>query len=481
MKKIGLIIFLFLIPISFAAEIQPDYWSETLEPGALTTKNFNLTFINESCTKQINGTASSWIIGLPETISSSGVSELKNYPVSIQVPNNVPSGTYSAYVYYCDKKLLEISISIPRTGEAGGQCNLIVTILGSKTRGKSMSFDIRDTSYNPKDATIYITRADGTTERLDCPGGFCSWLIPPTEEGPIIVRTVVIGCNPVTKQIDLTGELIKNETESEVSGGKITITGPTEASLGEDFQFLIIGKSQPLQWVNIQIVGPGGYTFSGTTNSYGIVVDSSNKIFGTDIKPDKSGDYTLFANREGYAPAEFHFSIVRKECPYECCLPGVYIEKQCNMGYQCVDNKCQPIQKPKIKIKCSPENPLVGTQIVCNVLDNNNNLIQTGITGKLKYDGIEDTLIFSNGTVSFSIDKPTKFILEVPDVLGFQGDTYTSATVAPPIPWLIIVIIFSAIVFVIILILALRRRGSSKFEIEIESPKIETEKTVTER
>jgi len=483
MKKIGLITFLLLFPIALGATINPNSWSVTLEPGAYTSKLFNLTFTNESCKRIINGTASAWIVGLPENIDTTGVLQMTNYPIGIRVPDNVPSGSYDANVYYCDKKLLDIDITIEKAGQPS-ECNLIVTILGSKVRGKSMSFDVRDTNYNPKDATIYITRADGTTERIDCPAGFCSWLVPPTEEGPIIVRTVVVGCNPVTKQIDLAGELVKNETGgTEISGGKITITGPTEASLGENFQFLIIGKSQPLQWVNIQIVGPEGYTFSGTTNSYGIVVDSSNKIFGTDIKPDKVGDYTLFANREGYAPAEFHFKLIRKECPHECCPPGEYEPKPCPTGYECKNNKCVPIVKPKMRIKCSPENPLVFDTITCKVYDPNNNLIEGGLTGKLKYNGFEDTLIFSDGTVNFSIDKAVKFIVEVPDALGFEGTTYTGYVRTPPIPWLMIVLIVVGIVFVMILIWAIRRRGkgSPEFKIELESKPETVEKVVTER
>jgi len=484
MKKIGMITFLLMFPIVLAANISPDTWSVTLEPGAYTSKNFNLTFVNESCTRIINGTASSWIIGLPESVNATGVLQLTNFPIGIQVPDNVPSGTYYANIYYCDQKLLDIDISIPQTGQPGSQCNLIVTILGSKMRGKSMSFDVRDTNYNPKDATIYITRADGTTERIDCPGGFCSWLIPPTEEGPIIVRTVVAGCNPVTKQIDLAGELIRNETEgTEISGGKITITGPTEASLGEDFQFLIIGKSQPLQWVNIQIVGPGGYTFSGTTNSYGIVVDSSNKIFGTDIKPNKVGDYTLFANREGYAPAEFHFKLIKKECPYECCPEGEYVEKPCPEGYQCKDFKCSPIIKPRMKITCTPKNPIVLDTISCKIIDQDNKLISEDVEATIKYDGTQDTILFSSGIANFSISKPAKVTIEVPDLLDYKGTTYTMNVSAPPVPiiWIILIIAIIAITVLLIVLIRRRGKGSPEFKIELESKPETVEKVVTER
>jgi len=486
MKRLLYIIPIFLLITSVkAATINPTTWSLQMNPGDYATQYFDISISNETCEKIVDATYSwveDWIIGFPEKIESTGNLTITNIPITLHVPKDTIQGLYTANVTYCNSTL-EISIQVLGLPEQPGQCNLIVTILGSKVRGKSMSFDIRDTQYNPKDATIYITRADGTTERLDCPAGFCSWLVPPTEEGPIIVRTVVAGCSPVTKQIDLAGELAQNQTETEISGGKITITGPTEASLGENFQFLVIAKSQPLQWVNIQIVGPEGYTFSGTTNQYGIVVDSSNKVFGTDIKPDRLGDYTLFASREGYSPAEFHFRLIRKACPYECCEEGEFEPKACPVGYECINNKCEPIKKPKFQIKCNPETPLVYDEITCELTNPDGVRIMDTVQGTLRYGDKEETVIFTDGYTNFTIPTPTKFIVEVPDALGFEGNSYTGQVLAPSIPWkwLIVGFVIFIVVIIIVIVLFRKKGGAEGHEILLESPTPSVEKITHEK
>ncbi|MHA1866383.1 MAG: COG1470 family protein [Candidatus Heimdallarchaeaceae archaeon] len=472
MKKLMFLALLLIPQVAFAISIQPTEWSETITAGETITKFFNITLTNETCTLSTSGLVSTWLYSLPTSFDVSGTLTLR-LPITISVPSDTPGGTYTGTISYCDSN---ISLSIGVQGTQGAQCNLIVTILGSKERGKAMSFDVRDTNYNSKDATVYITRSDGTVERIDCTGGFCSWLIPPVEEGPIIARIIVANCSPVTKQIELTGEVVSNETqEQEVSGGKITIVGPTEVSTAENFQFLVIGKNKPLNLAEVSIVGPEGYTFSGTTNNYGIIIDSSNKVYGTEIKPDKVGEYTIFIDREGYAPTSFNFKLIRKECPYQCCIDSEYERKECEAGYECKNNRCVPIVKPKMKISCEPSRPIIFDNVTCVIRDENGNRISQNLRANFQYGNFNETLLFSNGVASFSADQAGMFKITVPDTAEYSGDTYSSMVEVPSWVswWWVAIVIIVVIIIVIVLLIRRKGGGGPKVILESKTPTVE--------
>jgi len=467
--------------VSATATIYPDSWTETnIQPGKTVTKLFNMTFYNEvdevcdrGFTSGSNAFLTAWLQNsLP--YSFDGNTTIKNFPVTIIIPSDMTSGTYSGSFEYCNAT---IPVSITVSGTSTAQCNLIVTILGGKERGKAISFDIRDSNYNAKDATVYITRADGTTEMLSCAGGYCTWLIPPVEPGPIVTRFIVADCSPMTRQIDLTGSL--TNTTSEVSGGTITVAGPTEASLGETYQFLIIGQSQPLKNSDISIVGPSGYTFSGTTNQYGIIVDSTLKVYGTEVKPDKAGDYTIFIKREGYAPKTYVFKLVRKECPNECCPEGEFISKECTAGNNCVSNKCVPIEKPIMSISCSPKNPNQFEEIKCQLTDTSGSLITGNTQGKLTQGtSIDESIIFTDGVYALSqgFSDPGNFQITAPETVSYKAASYSSTINAPQIPWTIIIIALVGFIVIIIIILWLRRKhGSSPGGEHLETPGVDIE------
>jgi hypothetical protein len=166
----------------------------------------------------------------------------------------------------------------------------------------------------------------------------------------------------------------------------------------------------------------------------------------------------------GYNPANVEFEVVREECPFECCVNQSYIDKLCPSGYNCVNNKCQQIVKPKIQVKCSPENPIVFDEVSCLLLDSNNNTLASLVTGKLKYDGKEEDLIFSNGTAEFKPNSPGKFTISIPDVLDYSGTTYTVNVLTPSVPWLWIGIVAVSFAVIIIVIWIIKKRKKVKKE-----------------
>jgi len=310
-------------------------------------------------------------------------------------------------------------------------------------------------------------------------------MIPLNEPGPLVVNIEVPGCLPVTQEVQLTGQAIGNATGGLIltSGGGLTITAPTTVSLGESFQILITTPNGPEQWVNVRIVGPEGYTFTGTTDQYGIVRDSYNKIFGVDIKPEKTGVYQVFANKEGFSPTQFTIEVIKKECPFECCPENSgYQIKLCEAGYEC--NKkgeeyvCEPIQKPYMRVTCDPKYPRPMDEIKCTVVDENGNKLEYDFAGTLMYGNENKTLLFKSGEASFSLDKPGEYRVIVPDSFGYEGDTFRGEVTTPRIPLLLIILLVVVILIVFLIIILKLRKGGKKESLDIvlekKPPSIET-------
>jgi hypothetical protein len=443
-------------------------WELTLKTGESKTEYFNIS-LNNTCSIQRED-AGYWVIA-PEVISGS----ITNLPLTIQVPLNETPRTVSGKIKYCDYEI-PITLTIISSSTVSN-CPAYLSIYGKTIAGKTIRFDIRDSNNyrikNPDTAISIESTETGALYSIDCSTGSCSWEIPEEEKGTLIVEVVAPGCNnTLTKEIELK------------MMGNLVISAPKKVSLGEDFYIFIYDPAKgPVKYASVQVLGPTGEPFSGKTSENGILYDEALiKRYGIDIKPEKEGKYQIYANMIGYNPANVEFEVVRKECPFECCVNQSYVDKLCQSGYECVNNKCQQIVKPKLQVKCSPENPIVFDEVSCLLLDSNNNTLATSVTGKLKYDEKEESLVFSNGTAEFKPNSPGKVTISVPDVLDYSGTTYTVNVLAPSVPWLLIGIVLLIIVIIIVIFFILKRRKGVKGpEIELESTPATVEKVVTER
>ena len=101
-------------------------------------------------------------------------------------------------------------------------------------------------------------------------------------------------------------------------------------------------------------------------------------VFGKDVKIGETGVFQIFAKKEGYKTDQKTISIVRTDCPHECCPEGEYTSKTCQAGFDCKENKCSAIAKPAMKVECTIE-PYQFDAITCQVKDNAGNLIPGNI------------------------------------------------------------------------------------------------------
>jgi len=465
MKRLTLtlaVLLILAIPTVNAATISPSSFSLSLKEGQSETKLINISVNNETCNLQLTGDTEYFnIYGLPNSISGTGT--ITNIPITIQAKTGSPSGSYSLGISYCDASL-DVSVNINQTGA----CKIIFNILGSKEPGKTMAFELLDCDYYPKDGNIYVTRSDGTTERIECSGGFCTWVIPPTEEGPLIVRAVVPGYAPVTRQVTLTTPA--NITQN--VGGSLMITAPTSIAPNENFQILITSKNGPEPFVQVQVIGPEGYTFTGMTDNYGIVRDSSQKIFGVGIKLDKEGIYNVFAKKEGYEPANFVITVERKDCPYECCLPGTYKEKACPTGYECKQKDdgsyyCSKIELPEIDIVCRPEKPVAGDRVTCSIYDENGNKLNLSGEGRVITDDEEIAINFNDGVASFTYSKPTEFEVKFKPE-GYEEGVYRGEIYPAKVPIWLFITVGGILVFILFFVWTLGRKKRKETVTKLE-------------
>ncbi|MFQ6068010.1 MAG: hypothetical protein ACE5KD_00545 [Candidatus Bathyarchaeia archaeon] len=498
MKKILLVslAFLFLIPNVLSVATKESLES-TIPEGGWYKETFVLEDDNPGetpCPLVLTGDFSVYdeIVNVPSELDLNETTQ--TIDVIITIPTDSPLTSYHGDIYYCNA---DIDVDIDISGTIKEEAKCIDTIkfrwYPSKPNpgAKMMFYVFNESSGNTVNAIItvksFIPENPEVTVMCEKDGYCEDYEIPLNEKG-IMLHIEVPGCGikePV--DVSLSEEVITNETITWGEGGaEISIYGPVKVNLGENYQFLVVGENRPLKLVDIKVVGPEAYSFVGTTSDMGLIVDSSLKVFGTEVKPGIIGDYTIFAELEGFTPNEFHFSVVREECPHDCCEDDSYKAKACPTGFQCVDNKCEEITKPKLTVKCEPEEPFFGEEISCKLYDPDDNLIEDSVQGSLSYADKKENLIFADGIANFTTASAGKFMVEIPDVLGFEGDTYVGAVVTPPIPWVYVFIFFGVIVVLIIVVVILKivskKRGKPAGpEIVLESTPPTVEKVVTEK
>jgi hypothetical protein len=289
-----------------------------------------------------------------------------------------------------------------------------------------------------------------------------------------MVEVIVPGCS---------GNVVTSEIELKMAGN-LMISVPSTIYYGKDFYIFVYDPtSGPIKYANIQVMGPGGDSFNGKTNENGIVFDESlTKKYGIDIKPSEIGKYKVFASLFGYNSATQEFEITRQKCIYECCVEGEYEAKPCQEGYQCNNNKCVKIEKPKVKIECEPTEPIVSDVLSCKLLDNNNAPVSGNVQASLSLDGKQETVTFVDGYLNYTVANAGKLTLSVSDFGDYSGNSYSVNVKAPEIPaWAgIVVVVVIVIVIVIILLLRRKKRGKGP-EITLESSPITVEKVITEK
>jgi hypothetical protein len=352
-------------------------------------------------------------------------------------------------------------------------------ISGQKIAGKTIKFDIRDSGYNRvknSGTVINIESTEtGTSYSVECQDGACTWQIPESEKGILMVEVIVPNC---------TSNIVTSEIELKMAGS-LVISVPTQITYGKDFYIFVYDPtSGAIKYASVQVMGPGGDTFSGKTNEYGIVYDDPLiKKYGTDIKPNDIGKYTVFASLFGYNPATQTFDITRAKCVYECCIEGEYEAKACEEGFECKDNKCSKIIKPQVKIECEPSEPIVDDTLSCKLLDQNNNPVSGTVQSSVEIGEKKETLTFANGYANYTLDTPGKLTISVSDTTEYSGNSYTAEVKAPEIPWTWIAVVIGILVVVIIAVIILLRgkKGREGPEIELVSTPAVVEKVVTEK
>jgi len=456
--------------IAFAATITPSTISVNLLQGQSSYQNITIAW-NETC--NLNKTGVDWIYGLTSSFTGSGT---MNLGLNIQVPSTANPGTYTETINYCDASL---TATITVSGSPTSGCPATLLISGQKIAGKTVKFDIRDGSYNRvknSGTVISIESTEtGTSYSVDCQDGACTWEIPENEKGVLMVEVIVPNCS---------SNIVASEIELKMAGS-LVISVPSQITYGKDFYIFVYDPtSGSIKYATVQVMGPGGDTFSGKTNEYGIVYDEPLvKKYGTDIKPNEIGKYTIFASLFGYNPATQAFDLERAKCVYECCIEGEYEAKSCEAGYECKDNKCSQIVKPQVKIECEPSDPIVYDTLSCKLLDQSNNPVSGTVQGNIELDGKKETLTFANGYANYTLSSSGKLTISVPDAGEYSGNSYTAEVKAPEIPWTgIAAVMIIIIIVIIIVIFFLKRKKREKGpEITLESSPAVVEKVITEK
>jgi len=456
MKKILLLVLLLtlLLPEVKGATINP----QTLTLNTGTVGNFNLTLNNETCSLEVSPSPDFY--GLPNFVEGTGSISVSFYPIK--------TGTYN--IKYCDATLQVVV--------AGNQttCPVYLKIYGESIAGKTIKFDIRDSTYrrvrNP-DTSISIESSDtGNAYSVDCAEGSCSWQIPETEKGTLMVEVVVPDCEPLIDQIELK------------PAGTISISVPSTVKLGDEFYIYFFDPTKgALKFVTAQVIAPNGEAFNGKTNENGILYDESlTKIYGRDIKPTQVGKYQVFANLLGYSSVNQSFEVIKVECPFECCInESQYVEKACNSGYSCQEHKCIEIVKPKLELNCTK--PTLGETSHCILLSDGTKINSTA-EGKLNLNGKETTITFTDGEADVSFDEKGDYTLTL-NLEGYESAVVKGSVAMPEVSiplWVFLIVVVFIIIIVIIVLKIRKKGGRGGFEIQLEAPPSGTiEKVVEEK
>ena len=467
MKKLAyaLAFMLLILPLAKGATISPSTINLDVFIGNLTEGKFNITLDNETCSPDINSQIP--IYGFPSFKNATG-----NFEVSFLVyaPRDLMSGSYTSKVSYCDAQL---TININVKSQSSPNCPVQLRIYGEKIPGKTIKFDLRNSNYervrNP-DTLISIESSEtGNTYEVDCPEGSCTWKIPENEKGRLMIEVLVPGCG---------ANILTTELELEMAGS-ISISVPSKVWLGDDFYIYIFDPAKgALKYVRAQVIAPDGSVFNGKTNEYGILYDEALlKVYGRDIKPEKEGEYKIFATILGYNSANVSFKVEKKPCPYECCVGDNYVEKTCEEGFKCVNNKCVEIEKPKIKINCTPEPTLFKTSHC--VLFSDGKKLEEDVNVKFTLNGKTETILFDNGEADIEFEEKGEYKLEA-NLEGYEPGILKGevAMGEPVIPKTLLIgfIVVVVILIVVVLLKFKKKKGGVRFEIEApKAPLIEGE------
>ena len=455
-RNLLIILFLLLLlPAVKAAIISP----QSLALNTSTVGSFNIAFNNETCSLIV--TPSADIYGLPPFIEGSGNITVNFYPTT--------AGTYS--ITYCNANL-QLVVAGNQTQTS---CPAYLKIYGESIAGKTIKFDIRNSNYrrvrNP-DTSISIESSEtGNAYSIDCPEGSCSFQIPETEKGTLMIEVVVPDCEPLTDELELK------------PAGSISVSAPSTIKLGDEFYIYFFDPTKgALKFVSVQVIAPNGEAFSGKTNENGVLYDESlTKIYGRDIKPAQIGRYQVFANLLGYSSVNQSFEVIKVECPFECCIGELqYIEKTCNSGFLCQENKCKEIIKPKLEVNCTK--PTLGETSHCIVFSNGTEINSTA-EGKLNLNGKETTISFTQGEADIGFEEKGDYTLTV-SLEGYEPAVLKGSVALPEvsIPWWVFLILIVFIIIIAVILLKIRKKVGKGFEIQLEAPPSATiEKVVEEK
>jgi len=457
MKKIMFIlpILLLLIPNVYGAVINPSNIEISGKTNSVLSGTMTVVLNNESCSPTINSILP--IYGLPTFTNSTGT-----YLVNFTIPTyGVDPGTYNATISYCNAKTNVVLTVSQSTSSLS--CPTYVKIYGEKIPGKTIKFDIRNSEYERvrnEDTVITIQSSDtGNSYEVDCPDGSCSWQIPQTEKGTLMLDVVVPKCNVISSQIELK------------PAGQIEISVPTKVRMGEDFYIYLFDPHKgALSYVNVQVISPNGDVFNGKTNENGVLYDTSlTKVYGKDIKPAMIGTYKIYASMLGYETVNKTFDVSKVDCPYECCVNETgYNDKPCQSGYTCSNNKCVEIVKPKLKINCSEA--VVDQEVDCYLYSDNKNITDT-LTGTLYYNGEINNITFENGKWSTTFKKVGSFKITVKSD-KYETGIYKGKVEPPSINATPFIAIILVVVVAVLIYFAYRKglfKKKSKIDWDIES------------
>jgi len=460
--------FLFMLPISMAVTF--DTWNVNIKQGQWETKSFTLYDSNittDICTFDVTGNIEDFVVNMPNMLDFTNQSSYIINPY-IVIEDGTTVGDYNGYIR-CINGSDEISIPIYLTvsGTETKKCidSIKATPYTTGRPGSKISFYV----YNTTDGKGVVAkiRIKSTIPSIadaiiDCDGlSTTDYEISPNERNYLLAFVDVPGCGSLPPiEIPIVG----SSTTGDTNGGEIKINVNNEYNKGEAFHILVIANNEPLKFGEVSIVGPESYTFEGITNNMGIVAsEDGTKIFGTDIKPDKLGEYTVFVKSTGFVSDTKTFKLVQTECPYECCLEDSgYTIKTCELGYECKENKCVAIEENKLYVKCLPINPRPRATITCSLYDKDNTFLNKDATATLTYGGMSKTLLFTDGSVNFSIDIPTEYTINVPDIEGYKGNTWTDTVEVPKIHfgkwWKWVIVIGVILLLLLFLIFKIKKK-----------------------
>lgn len=426
--------------IAFSQTIIIPFTQKTGYVGDTLFFEFSINTDNQTCSVSYDYDTTALDVYAPRNITG-------NFSGFIAVKLK-KEGNYSITLSYCNAVFSLSVTSLLNVTQPQQQCPHYLKIYGKLNPGKTISFDIRDQNYQrvrSQDAIISIRDEEGNVYSVDCPTGFCSYLIPEDAQGTLTIELEMPNCNPIVQEVELKPL------------GEIQISVPSKVRYGEAFYIYVFDVTKgALKYAKVTVFYPSGKVLNLKTNENGIVMDEPlSKTFGKDIYPDETGLYKISVSYPGYKVKEASFEIQKGSCPYECCRGETFYEdKECASGYYCENRVCKVIQKPILEIYCNPA-PTLGETSTC-YLYSNGTLVNIDATGEMEYAGEKIQLMFKNGETTIEWDKVGAFSIKVSHP-SYQEAVYSGKIEGTGIPIYAIVIAIIVIALLAALILSRRK------------------------